>query len=845
MGIATSLSRISRRARAARALAASVLCVFPLQARAAAPACSVTSRVPFTGLLIPTEPVIVSSGASVADAFPALTFQQPLFLTAAPDGSNRLFVVEKEGRIRVFNNSPAANSTQVFLDLSSIVRADGEGGLLGLAFDPNYATNGYFYVSFTTRCPAECHKVVRYRVSSDPTSADPSSALELLRWDRPFSNHNGGMLAFGPDGFLYASSGDGGSGGDPLNNGQNFSTLLGKLLRIDPNGGTPYAIPVGNPFRGMAGRAQEILHFGLRNPWRFSFDRATGDLWIGDVGQNAVEEVDYLPVNAPGGRNFGWSVCEGTLPFQGRACAFLNAIGAVPPVFEYANPAVGRSVTGGYVYRGTRAPALQGLYIFGDYHTGTVSAFNLATRQATSFVNVPNVSSFGEDAQGELYAISLTQGKIYAFMNGTVTNASFPLLLSQTGVFANTAALVPAPGMQRFEVNSPLWSDGAVKTRYIGLPPGGEIRTHPTRAWDFPVGTTTVKHFKLPVGGGAMRRVETRVFVRQRDDWVGHTYRWNTEQTEAVLVTAAQTATITANYGSGPIAQTYRYPGPSDCLGCHNAVEGRVLGFRTRQLNRDFAYASGADNQLHALSCMGYFEGDLRDTAHLGALVDPNDVTKSLNARARSYMAVNCAVCHQPTGPAPGNMDFRLDTLLGELNAVNQPVTETGLKVLVPTRIVPGSRDASMVWQLQRIDQPAFRMPRDSQRPDLLGVVLSAFWIDFDLARGLDSDSDGVLDTSDNCPRTPNAGQARSAGSGPGNACLCGDVDLNGSVDANDAVLIRAFLNGDDTAVDAAGHRHCANADAQTGRCSAADALQIEQSMAVPQTCADATALRF
>lgn len=359
----------------------------------------------------PTPPV---GGACVPVAgTPALTLRrvtsglrQPVDLQAAPGDRTRLFVVEQAGRLRVLRNG--ALLERPFLDISARVLAGGERGLLGLAFHPRYAQNGRFFVNYTDARGDT--RLAEFRVTSgDPELADPASERLVLQVTQPFANHNGGGLAFGPDGFLYAALGDGGSGGDPQGNGQNLSTLLGKLLRLDVDGATPYAVPASNPFVGRPGVRPELWAYGLRNPWRFAFDRATGDLYIGDVGQGALEEIDFAPANQ-GGQNYGWNVMEGSRCFQPASGCDLR--GLTLPVYEYGH-GEGCSVTGGVVYRGCRLPGYSGTYFFGDYCTGFVRSFRVQNGRALDVrtwtpgigTGLGNVSAFGTDADGEVYVL--------------------------------------------------------------------------------------------------------------------------------------------------------------------------------------------------------------------------------------------------------------------------------------------------------------------------------------------------------------------------------------------------------------------------------------------------------
>lgn len=330
---------------------------------------------------------------------------QPLGITHAADGSGRLFIVEQAGRVRIFRNGALVPTP--FLDITDRVTAGGEQGLLGLAFPPGYAGKGYFYVNYT-RVPDGATVVSRFQLSVDPDVALPASEAVLLVVAQPFANHNGGHLAFGPDGYLYIALGDGGSGGDPFGNSQNLASLLGKILRIDVESGVvPYAIPSGNPF------ANEIWAYGLRNPWRYSFDRVTGDLFIADVGQNLIEEVNFQPAASFGGVNYGWNIMEGSSCFNSLNC--IQA-GLTLPVAEYSHTDGNCAVTGGFVYRGAQYPALQGDYLYGDFCSGRIWGLRRvgAAWENRLLLDSPlTLSSFGEDEAGNLYAADILIGTIH------------------------------------------------------------------------------------------------------------------------------------------------------------------------------------------------------------------------------------------------------------------------------------------------------------------------------------------------------------------------------------------------------------------------------------------------
>lgn len=352
-------------------------------------------------------------GLSVRVELVAQGFSNPLLLTHAGDGSGRRFVVEQDGLVKIIDPDGSVRPTP-FLDISNLTNGTGERGLLGFAFHPQFASNGEVYASFT-RLNGNL-VIARFRLSSDPQVVDPASLETLLVVPQPFSNHNGGHLAFGPDGFLYASMGDGGSGGDPNNQGQRPNTLLGTLLRLDvdrTDPGLAYGIPPSNPFVGDTSGRDEVWAFGLRNPWRFSFDRQTGDLFIGDVGQSAREEIDFQPASSSGGENYGWRLMEGSACFEPSSGCQTPDL--VLPILEYGRDE-GVSVTGGYRYRGSAQPALTGVYVFGDFGSGriwgAVPRADGSWQRSLLLLSNLAISSFGEDQAGELYVVDYGGGRI-------------------------------------------------------------------------------------------------------------------------------------------------------------------------------------------------------------------------------------------------------------------------------------------------------------------------------------------------------------------------------------------------------------------------------------------------
>ncbi|MDY0081889.1 MAG: PQQ-dependent sugar dehydrogenase [Ignavibacteriaceae bacterium] len=401
---------------------------------------------------------------TLQNAFPNLSFSSPVFLTHADDNTDRIFVVEQDGKIKVFPNTQSATNAKVFLDLSDKVYFSGEMGLLGLAFHPNYTNNGYFYVYYSSNNPFRSI-ISRFKVTSNPDSADKNSEYQLLTFNKTYENHNGGWMSFRKtDGYLYISTGDGGSGGDPQNNAQNINVYLGKILRIDVDGGTPYAIPPTNPFYDSTSTTikKEIYAWGLRNPWRNSFDPVTDWFWCADVGQNEWEEINLIE----SGKNYGWRCYEGNHTYNTSGCNYPDY---TFPIFEYSH-SNGCSITGGYVYRGSSVPELEGKYIYGDYCSKKVWALDYdginppANQLLVTAAGL--ITSFGVDKNNEIY-ITATNGIIYKFtptVNCTDINihtgwnlVSVPFLnndMSSSNIFSNSGSQVFSYGNSYYPVDS-------------------------------------------------------------------------------------------------------------------------------------------------------------------------------------------------------------------------------------------------------------------------------------------------------------------------------------------------------------------------------------------------------
>ncbi len=675
----------------------------------------------------------------------ATGFNEPVLMlpVPVPASGGRHAVLEKGGRLLILDSAFAVEST--LLDLSALVVTSSEQGLLGAAFDPDIASNGFFYVHYNSarsggRCAAaadpRCSRIVRYRLNGSAgnwqySAIDPATGSVLLEVSQPFENHKGGMIAFGPDNYLYIAFGDGGSGGDPQNNAQNRATLLGKLLRIDPHGAAPYAIPPDNPFVGATdGSRGEIWAYGLRNPWRFSFDLDGDALWLADVGQNAWEEIDRITR----GGNYGWNLREGSHPYNGGSGSNL-----IDPVWQYGRDE-GQSVTGGYVYRGAAMPGLDGQYLYGDFASGRLWALDTGNGSNRLLLDSGlNISSFSEDAQGELYVVDYGGG-LYRIDAASGNASTAPATLSATGLFSTLSPLQPISGLVEYEVNVPLWSDGTVKRRWFGLPAGADITFDSGTfddddAWQLPTGSVVVKEFSIALDARApstLRKLETRVLFHSDNGWIGFTYRWNNAQTEATLTEAGASGQLTFIRSDGSsFNRRYDYPSSAQCRSCHTRAAGFLLGLRTRQINRDFNFGSVTDNQLRSYNHVGLFDIDIGSAAQYAAAV-PLNGSASIAQRARDYLDANCAHCHQPNGPTGSSLDLRASTTLAAMNAVNIAPTAGNLGIANARIIAAGSKERSLLWERMRRTDPAQgRMPPlASHAVDDAAVSVVGSWID-------------------------------------------------------------------------------------------------------------------
>ncbi|MBP85655.1 MAG: hypothetical protein CMJ64_02895 [Planctomycetaceae bacterium] len=686
-------------------------------------------------------------------AFSNLKFEEPLAMTSAP-GTDRLFLVERFGKVRSFENDRDADSSIVLLDL-------GKKPIYGLAFHPDFASNGYFFVTYLVNPDVDESpngtRISRFKVRNDNRLvADRATEKVIFEW--PSGGHNGGCLKFGPDGYLYIGTGDSSGISDQYLTGQDITKVPGAILRIDidkAGKNKAYSIPADNPFVDVEGARPEIWAYGLRQPWKFSFDTASGDLWCGNVGQDLWEQIFVIQ----GGGNYGWSVMEGSHPF--RPERHQGPTPFVAPIVEHDH-AEFRSITGGFVYHGSRLPELKGAYIYGDYDTGKIwmLRYDRETRKVSDHRELVDSTlrlvGFAEDHDGELYLVDHMRGLVFELeKNPNVgQQADFPRKLSETGLFASTKDHRPAAGVIPYSVLAPQWADRATKERFLALPGDSRIEfdgiTYPQPApgaphgWKFPDGTVAVETLSLETAPGKPRRLETRILHYEQlaggEDvgdqfWRGYTYIWNDEQTDAVLLEdpLGKDRSFTIQDASAPGGkrqQTWHFPSRTECTVCHNMAAKYVLGINTLQTNRDFDYGAVSDNQLRTFDHLGLFTKPLaKPPAELPQLANYTDSSNDLNQRARSYLHANCSHCHRKWGGGNGEFLLLATVDLEEMGIARVKPGHGGFFMPGANILAPGDPYRSVLFYRAAKLGPG-RMPRlGSSVVDEAGLQLLHDWI--------------------------------------------------------------------------------------------------------------------
>ncbi len=717
-------------------------------------------------------------------AFPKLPkFEEPLDLTYAP-GTDRLFVAGRWGKIWSFVNNKNSDKADVVLEFKGAKDSKGEPMrqvVYAFTFHPKFKDNGYMYVTWIPNPEKEGlpkgSRVSRFTVKGSPPVADMATEKIIFEW--PNGGHNGGCLKFGPDGMLYIVTGDGSGIGDSLDIGQDLTSIFAKLLRIDvdnPSEGKGYSIPKDNPFVNVQGAHPEIYAYGLRQFWRFSFDRKSGDLWGGEIGQDLWEMIYKIQK----GGNYGWSVMEGTHDFRPDRKKGPTPI--LKPVVEHSHTDF-RSITGGFVYRGKRLAEFGGLatsYVYGDFDTGRIWLYQrklvpeVIKRDGKAFERlVPvidhreiarttyRIVSWGEDADGELYFVDFTGGGIYQLVAnpppaGQPVQNLFPRKLSQTGIFASTKDHKVAPGVIPYSVNAQLWGDHAEKERFLAIPGKGQIGvdeiSYPASpgappGWKFPDGTVLVKTFSMDMERGnpqSRKRLETRLLHFQQfpgtqeygdQYWRGYTYVWNDDQSDAELLDEkGADKKLTIMVGDKAIEQNYRFPSRAECTLCHTNAAKFALGVTTMQMNRDHFYFDGEGwvvaNQLATLEHIGMFTKKLPDApAKMAQLADFNDKRLKVDVRARSYLHSNCSHCHIKWGGGNAEFKLHLGLDLKDMGIVNVPPAHGNFKIDGAKLLVPGAPEKSIILHRMNMTELG-RMPHIGSRVvDERAVKLVHDWI--------------------------------------------------------------------------------------------------------------------
>jgi len=713
-------------------------------------------------------------------AFPKLSFRNSLYAACEP-GTDRVMVVEQRGRVFAFRNAPDVEKTEVFLELPNLWS-------YSIYFHPKYAENHWVYVFANgppDTEPGKKNRILRYTVKEG--RCDRSTEHLVIEWTS--NGHDGGEMGFGPDGMLYITAGDGTTDSDGNVTGQDLRDLNSGMIRIDvehPDPGRNYSIPKDNPFLAIPGARGELWAYGFRNPWRMTFDPKTGDLWVGDIGQDLWEMVEVVQR----GDNYGWSVVEGGHPFHTKRTPGPTPIRT--PLIAHPHSEA-RSVTGGIVYTGAKYPDLQGAYVYGDYATGRVWGVKLEGGRIVWHRELAKTSiqtlGFAQDPAGEILLVDYG-GAVYRLEpRPPEPPREFPRTISASGAFASVRGYPPHPALLPYDVNSPLWSDGAGKERHLGLPGLSTIGFSEEGAWTFPEGTVLVKTFSL-----AGRRIETRFLTLQENEWVGYSYAWNDEGSDATLVDSKG---MTREIGG----QSWYFPSRSDCMVCHSRAGSFVLGVNTLQMNRggqleglerlgvfrvnllDHVRAQEAawvqigelrrslkrkspelpaalrdriDPQLFGFGGLDPLESALqlgwliarrdvtkglekepkfssrlpRRPAELRRLTDPADASAPLEARARAYLHANCAQCHVEAGGGNSAFEVNVNTPRERMKLVDVKPIHDAFGIEGGRLVAPGDPARSVLYHRVTRRGPGQMPPLASSVVDERGTALLREWIE-------------------------------------------------------------------------------------------------------------------
>jgi len=669
----------------------------------------------------------------------------PTKLLEDPVHPGHFYALEQKGRVRAISNGRLDVTPALDITDEVVPQPDyDERGLLGIAFHPNFAQNARVFLNYNSFNPVKT-RVSEFQVNSDGTFNRQSEKIIIEFSQTSYVNHKGGEIAFGNDGYLYLSVGDGGSQNDPNNNGQNKNTFFAKILRIsvdgtsantfrpdpmDANHVVNYTVPRDNPFVGVTGTRSEIFAYGLRNPWRFSFDRATGDLWVGDVGQDKYEEIDVVEK----GKNYGWSIMEGF--HCNKPSTDCNQQGLELPVYEYSHDD-GNAVIGGFVYRGTKHRSLIGDYVFADYGTGNIWEIRRENGIVTEHQRIAQIPkmivALAPDTNGEIYVMTADGQVLRLDELPSEFSANFPTTVSQTGCFLDNSTFSPASGVVPYSVNGSLWSDGLDKDRFIFVPPNGDKVAFQIGApWSFPDSTVLIKNFYVPTPATPThprKIIETRFLIKRSNGFEGYTYRWDENEKEGTLLYGTETRDITLATGTGDTTVHFQYP-TETCNRCHL---GNALGVTAEQIHHDVVQQGVTIDQINWMKQVGILDAATvpSDLSSIHPVVNFYDESQPLEGRARSYLQVQCAHCHNPSvNGGQTNMDFRMSTPLSEMGICNVKPQDGSLGISGSRLLKPGSPDKSVVLLRLNNETPGIRMPPvATDVVDAKGVDVLRRWI--------------------------------------------------------------------------------------------------------------------
>jgi uncharacterized repeat protein (TIGR03806 family) len=710
-----------------------IVSLFRLQSADEQPPFGLDGRIPWR-----TSQVIGSPDPplpyTVEKTFTNIQWRAPIFVTLEP-GTDSLLVVQQGGekerpsKILRLRDDPNTAEAETFLEVSNRL-------IYSVAFHPGYRTNGQLFLFSNGPTPSgeRSNRISRFSVDRQPPHhCDPKSEHSIIQWHS--QGHDGGGIVFGHDGMLYISTGDGTSDSDGWNTGQDVSDLLGGVLRIDVDrtqGSQSYSVPSDNPFVGLTNARPELWAYGLRNPWRMCIDQRTGHIWVGNNGQDLWETAHLVRR----GENYGWSVYEGSHAFYLNRR--LGPTPAVAPTIEHPH-AEARSLTGGVVYYGDRFPELEGVYIYGDYSTGTIWGARHDGRRVRWHGELARtelqIAAFAVHRGGELLIVDHGSG-LYRLTRAPrqSTAKRFPTRLSETGLFVSTVNHRVHPGLVPYSVNAAGWADGAHVQRFVGLP--NDTRIELTNGWTFPNGAVLMQTLSLfpRRETSSSRRIETRILTRQNGQWAGYSYRWNESQSDATLVGPhgedREVVIHDAEASGGKRRQTWRYPSRAECMACHSRAAGFVLGFTELQLNKVHDYSGVRDDQLRALQHSGLFAKPLSKLPPDAArLVDPYDAVQDLGARGRSYLHVNCSVCHVDAGGGNAKMELGIGTKAEKMNVVGARPQHDTFGIDNAMLVSPGDPERSILYQRISRRGRGQMPPLVSRLVDERAVALFRDWI--------------------------------------------------------------------------------------------------------------------